>query len=760
MKAQLSSTPTLSAWWRRSVLLVFVGGMIGLIFMSVQAYRYAPPIPEKVVDSSGNLIFSGQEIKAGQQVFLKYGLMQNGSIWGHGSYLGPDFSARYLHELALQAGQAIARQEFGADLSSLDATQKALVDSRTAILLKENRYDPASKQLTFIDAEKDSFQKQLTVWTDYFKHPISNSGLPDNYINDPGEIRQLTAFFAWTAWASVANRPDKLYSYTNNFPYDPTVGNRLTSDAVLWSALSVAMLLAGLAVVLFTFGKFDYLGWKGGPEGIQPHMLAGEATAGQKATIKYFLVVALLFLTQVMIGGALAHYRADPGNFYGIDLAQYLPGNILRTWHLQLAIFWIATAYIAGGLLLASSLSQKEPRGHAVGVHMLFWALVVLVAGSLLGELAGIHQLFGALWSWFGHQGWEYLELGRFWQIILVIGFSFWLGLLYRTTAPALKDPERKEITLLFLGGAAAIPFFYLPAFFFGSTSNFTVVDTWRFWIIHLWVEGFFELFVTVLVAVTFYQLGVVRRINVVRVIYMDAILFLAGGIIGTAHHWYWTGQANFTMALAAMFSALEVVPLTLLTLDAWDFIKLTGTGNTASGPGKSIPHKWAFYFLMAVGFWNFVGAGIFGFLINMPVVSYFEAGTILTLNHGHAALLGAFGMLAMALLVLGLRHVLTDEQWVLPEKFVKFSFWGMNIGLALMLITNLFPEGILQVWDVLQNGYWHARSLEFIGTDRIRMLEWISMPSHLVLIILGVVPMVIASGLTYLKVRQTGKSV
>ena len=628
MKEQLSSTPALSAWWRRSVLLVFVVGMIGLIFMSVQAYRYAPPIPEKVVDSDGKIIFSGQEIEAGQQVFLKYGLMQNGSIWGHGSYLGPDFAARYLHELSLETGQAIARQEFSADLSALDESQRALIDSRVAILLKENRYDPVSQQLTFIDAEKDSFQKQLTVWTDYFKHPITNSGLPDNYINDPEEIRRLTAFFAWTAWASVANRPGKPYSYTNNFPYDPTVGNRLTSNAILWSALSVAMLLAGLAIVLFTFGKFDYLGWKGGPEGIHPHMLAGEATAGQKATVKYFLIVALLFLTQVMIGGALAHYRAEPGNFYGIDLAQYLPSNILRTWHLQLAIFWIATAYIAGGLLLASSLSQKEPRGHALGVHMLFWALVVLVAGSLLGELAGIHQLFGGLWSWFGHQGWEYLELGRFWQIILVIGFSFWLGLLYRTTAPALKDPERREITLLFLGGAAAIPFFYLPAFFFGSTSNFTVVDTWRFWIIHLWVEGFFELFVTVLVAVTFYQLGVVRRINVVRVIYMDAILFLAGGIIGTAHHWYWTGQANFTMALAAMFSALEVVPLTLLTLDAWDFIKLTGTGDAAGAPKKNIPHKWAFYFLMAVGFWNFVGAGIFGFLINMPVVSYFEAGT------------------------------------------------------------------------------------------------------------------------------------
>lgn len=212
MQDQLPDTTVLSPWWRRSVVLFFVVGMIGLIFMSVQAYRYAPPIPEKVVDSAGTVIFDRLDIETGQEVFLRYGLMQNGSIWGHGSYLGPDFSAQYLHELSLDTGQAIARQEFDMDLSALDEPQRAQVDARVAILLKENRYDPASKQPAFINAEKDSFQRQLTVWTDYFKHPISNSGLPDNYIYDPDEIHQLTAFFAWTAWASVANGPDKSYS--------------------------------------------------------------------------------------------------------------------------------------------------------------------------------------------------------------------------------------------------------------------------------------------------------------------------------------------------------------------------------------------------------------------------------------------------------------------------------------------------------------------------------------------------------------------
>ena len=755
MKEQLPDTEALNPWWRRSVALVFVCGMAVLVFMSVQAYRYAPPIPEKVVDPAGAIVFTGRDIEAGQQIFLKYALMQNGSIWGHGSYLGPDYSARYLHELSLDVGDGVARRELGANLSAVSSEQRRLIDARVAELLKTNRYDPATRQLAFLNEERASYERQLMIWRDFFVRPTTNTGLPSKYIHAPEEIRQLTAFFAWAAWASVANRPDKPYSYTNNFPYDPSVGNRLTADAILWSALSVAMLLAGLAMVLFAFGRFDYLGWKGNSRIAQPLLLTGEVTAGQQATIKYCLIVALLFLAQVLIGGAVAHYRAEPGDFYGIDLAQYLPSNILRTWHLQLAIFWIATGYVAGGLLLASSLGRKEPRGQAAGIHLLFWALVVLVVGSMVGELLGIHGFFGGLWSWFGHQGWEFLELGRFWQIILVIGLCFWLWLLQRAVAPALKDPERREIAILFMGAAAAIPFFYLPAFFFGSTTNFTVVDTWRFWIIHLWVEGFFELFVTVLVAVTFYQLGVVRRTNVLRVIYMDAILFLAGGIIGTAHHWYWTGQANFTMALAAMFSALEVVPLTLLTLDAWDFIKLTGTRGSSGAPQKVIPHKWAFYFLMAVGFWNFVGAGIFGFLINMPVVSYFEAGTVLTLNHGHAALLGAFGMLAMALLVLSLRHVLTEDQWALPAKFVQVSFWGLNVGLLLMVLTNLFPVGVMQLWDVLENGYWHARGLEFIGQDRIRLLEWYSLPSHGVLIGLGVAPMVAASALTYLKMKR-----
>ena len=746
----------LSPWWRNSVIIVLVLGFAVLIWMAVKAGEDAPPIPEKVVGPSGESIFTREDILAGQEVFLRYGLMENGTIWGHGAYLGPDFSAEYLHTLAIDARGHLAKQYYQREWQDLTPAERAATEAEVQQSLKQNRYNHKTHTLIFTPSEVTSYQNQIRNWTDYFSQPNLNRGLLIKQVKDPQELQQLTAFFAWTAWASASNRPGKAFSYTNNFPYDPMVGNIPTSDAVLWSALSLITLLAGIAIVLFFFGKFNFLGWRGGGEHIHPQMIPGKVAESQKATIKYFVVVGLLFLLQVLVGGATAHYRADPGTFYGIDLSSFFPGNVFRTWHLQLAIFWIASGYVAGGLFLATSLGETEPKGQTKWINVLFVALVIVVVGSLLGEMFGVYQLLGKLWFWFGHQGWEYLDLGRAWQILLAIGLILWLILIFRASNPARKKTEEREISTLFLLAALAIPLFYLPAMFFTSTTHYTVVDNWRFWIIHLWVEGFFELFVTTMVAVLFYKLGMVTRITATRVIYLDAILFLGGGIIGTAHHWYWTGQSNITMAFAATFSAMEVVPLTLLTLDAWDFIKLSKGKCDICGKEISIPHKWTFYFMMAVGFWNFVGAGIFGFLINLPIVSYFEVGTILTPNHGHAAMMGVFGMFAIAFMVFAFRQSLADEEWRHLEKYIQVSFWGLNIGLAGMVALNLFPGGVLQFFDVLKNGYWHARGPEFLNDRITTLIEWIRLPADAIFILLGVVPLLISAGITYRFIRRS----
>ena len=522
------------------------------------------------------------------------------------------------------------------------------------------------------------------------------------------------------------------------------VGNRPSAEAYVWSALSLITLLGGLGLILFVFGKFDYLGWKG--EGAGAHIVHSavtplKLTASQWATGWYFAIVALLFLAQSLLGGALAHYRVEPGAFYGIDIARFLPYTLARTWHLQLAIFWIATAWVGGGLFLAPWVGGKEPGGQKAGVYALLGALVVVVFGSLAGECLGINDKLGQLWFWLGHQGSEYLDLGRFWQFLLAAGLLFWLVLMFRALSPAIKNPAKRELSSLFLYAAVAIPVFYLPALFYGPHSNFAVIDNWRFWIIHLWVEGFFELFATVLVAIMFHQMGVVSTKTATRLIYLDAILYLSGGIIGTGHHWYFTGQGTLNMGLAACFSALEVVPLTLLTLDAWDFIKLKNRQCSTCGHDVAAGQKWAIYFLMAVGVWNFVGAGIFGFLINLPIVSYFEIGTTLTPNHGHAALFGVFGMLALAVVVFCLRAMQSDAAWKETEKFIRVGFWGVNVGLALMILLDLFPAGVLQLWDSVANGYWHARRLDFLMGGLYHKLEWVRMAGDAIFILAGAVP-------------------
>ncbi|MEO6324090.1 MAG: nitric-oxide reductase large subunit [Thermoanaerobaculia bacterium] len=738
----------LSSWWRHAVIIVMAFGFTILTVVTVLTYSNAPPIPKRVTDAAGAPLFTQGDIEHGQEVFLKYGLMEHGSLWGHGAYLGPDYSAEYLHRLAEITRDALAQERQGHAYAELGPDAAASIDAAVHRLLKENRYDAGTATLKFSPAEVSAWTTQKGEWREYFSGKTPAPGLPAKYISDPGDLDALTSYFAWASWATVANRPGKDYSYTNNWPYDPAAGNRPSASTYLWSALSLVTLLAGLGTVLFAVGRFDYLGWHGPAASGHAHgnaLTRWTLTPSQKVIGLYFGVVALLFLLQTIAGGALAHYRVESGAFYGFDLARFFPYNLLRTFHLQLSIFWIATAWVAGGLFLAPIVGGGEPKGQKAGVIALLGALAIVVFGSLGGEWLGINNRLGTLWFWLGHQGSEYLDLGRFWQLLLAVGLVGWLVLMYRALRPAMRDPQRSELASLFLYAATAIPLFYLPALFYGPHTNFAIIDNWRFWIIHLWVEGFFELFATVLVAVMFVVLGLVTARTATRIIYLDAILYLVGGIVGTGHHWYFTGQGTLNMGLAACFSALEVVPLTLLTLDAWDFIKLRDRTCDDCKSNFADRHKWAIYFLMAVGFWNFVGAGVFGFLINLPIVSYFEVGTSLTTNHAHGALFGVFGMLALAVLVFCMRSLVGDAAWARAEKLIKVGFWGLNGGLALMMAIDLFPAGVLQLWDVLQNGYWHARRLTFLMNGTFHTLEWARAGADSVFLIVGVVPLVLS---------------
>jgi nitric oxide reductase subunit B len=472
-------------------------------------------------------------------------------------------------------------------------------------------------------------------------------------------------------------------------------------------------------------------------------------TPAQRATAWFFFVMAALFLVQVFVGAASQHYRAELADFFGIDLAQWFPYNLMRTWHLQLAIFWVATAFLAAGIFLAPMIAGREPRRQNWLAFGLLGALALVVFGSLIGELAAIHGWIGSGWNWLGNQGFEYLDLGRFWQILLSIGLFFWVWMLYRVMRGRLAREHKGNMPWLFFFAALAIPAFYAVGLLARSESHFTSTDFWRFWVVHLWVEDFLELFTTVMVAYLFVLLGVVREKVALTVIYLDILLYSAGGVIGTMHHVYFSGEPAEHLALGAFFSAAEVIPLTFLTVEAWSFLQLGARQEQKAR--TPFPHRWAVMFLVAVGFWNFLGAGIFGFLINLPIVSYYEIGTALTANHGHAAMMGVYGMLAVGLGMFCLRYLIPAERW--SEQAAKLSFWSLNLGLAWMCFATLLPLGLLQLYESVNKGYYEARTLEFLTNDTNALIEWIRLPGDVLFIAGGVLPVLY---LCWIGIRHT----
>jgi nitric oxide reductase subunit B len=717
----------ISRGWIQAVTVVMIFGFTVMGILAYQTYTGEPPIPGLVKDISGQVLFTRADILAGQGVFLRNGLMEYGSIFGHGAYLGPDFTADYLHRAGLIA------IEFYEGESSDRAKLQTVADFKT------NRYDSSTGTLIYTPAQVHAFEQLHSYYGDFFGEPTTKYGLRPHAISDPEQIRELTAFFSWSAWASSTLRPGLQYSYTNNWPPERLVENHPTADAIVWSVLSLIALLGGIGLLLAAFGRWNFLGWHGREQQTVSFHPPDQVllTPAQRSCAWFFLVMALLFLLQTLVGGASQHYRAEISSFFGIDLARLLPFNIARTWHLQLAIFWVSTSYLAAGIFLAPMIAGREPRGQNYLAYALLGALVVVVLGSLFGEYAGIEGWFKNAWLWFGNQGFEYLDLGRFWQILLTLGLLFWVLILFRGLRGRFHSEHMGNMPWLFFFSALSIPAFYAVGLLAHPGSHFTTTDFWRFWVVHLWVEDFLELFTTIMVAYVFVLLGVVHERIALTMIYLDVLLYSAGGVIGTMHHVYFSGEPSIHMALGAFFSAAEVIPLTLLTLEAWSFLQL-GTLQNANSK-TSFPHYWAVMFLASVGFWNFLGAGIFGFLINLPIVSYYEIGTALTPNHGHAAMMGVYGMLSVGLALFCLRYIIPEERW--SDRAAKISFWSLNLGLAWMVFATLFPFGILQLYHSIAYGYYDARSLKFLGNPTNSLIEWLRFPGDVVFILGGTLP-------------------
>ncbi|NOY97314.1 MAG: nitric-oxide reductase large subunit [Chlorobi bacterium] len=695
-----------------------------LLYYGSEIYRKAPPIPEKVVTTNGTVLFTGQDIKDGQNVWQSLGGHQVGTVWGHGAYLAPDWSADWLHKEAVFILDKLAQQTEGVPYSQLSEEKQASLKITLQKELRKNTYDAGKNTITVSPLRAEAIAANSKFYAGLFTNAPELAGLrdaysiPENSLKTPERVRLLNAFFFWISWSCVTERPGQDITYTNNWPAEELVANHPTGSMLLWTGFSVIILLAGIGLMVLYYARRREEAADSSP---LPFSLKNEKqTPSQKATVKYFWIVSLLLLVQVVMGAITAHYGVEGQGFYKFPLADFLPYAVSRTWHVQIAIFWIATSWLATGLYYAPAISGVEPKYQRLGVNFLFISLLIIVVGSLIGEWLGVMQKLGFVQNfWFGHQGYEYVDLGRFWQIFLFVGLIIWVLLMGRAIWPVLKQKsESRNLLILFSISTVAIAAFYGAGLMWGRQTNLAIAEYWRWWVVHLWVEGFFEVFAAVVVAFLFVRLEIIKAATATTAVLFTTIIFLTGGILGTFHHLYFTGTPTAVMALGATFSALEVVPLVLMGFEAFDNLKISRSSKWIKA------YKWPIYSFIAVAFWNLVGAGLLGFLINPPIALYYMQGLNTTAAHGHTALFGVYGMLGIGLMLFVLRDMNKDVVW--KERWIKFAFWSINIGLAAMVLISVLPIGLSQAVASIQDGLWYARSAEFQQQPYIITLKWL----------------------------------
>ena len=718
-------------WYALATVILLSFGVLG--FFGVEIFRTMPPFPKQVVTTDGKVLFEGQDIKDGQNVWQSIGGQTVGSIWGHGAYIAPDWNADYLHRESVIMLRKLAERD-GLDYSTLPEAEQAKYQVLLREELRKNTYDPATGIITYSPLRAEAAREVGEHYAKLFLGDNSpeyvklraDYALRGKSLEDPAKMAKMNAFFAWTSWVCVASRPGSDVSYTNNWPHDPTIGNIAPTSLHLWSGFSVLMLLTAVGILVYYYAqsKED----EAGPMPAEDPLRGMKPTASMRATLKYFWIVSALMLVQMVLGAITAHYGVEGDALFSLPIQDFLPQAVSRSWHVQLAILWIATSWLATGLYIAPAVSGTEPKYQALGVNVLFGALIFVVVGSLVGQWMGVMQKLGLIENfWLGHQGYEYVELGRMWQILLLVGLVLWLFLMIRALIPALKrKDENRHLLTLFIIASLAIAFFYAAGLMYGRQTHMAIAEYWRWWVVHLWVEGFFEVFATVVAAFLFCRLGLLRIQSATTSVLFSTIIFLSGGILGTFHHLYFSATPTGVLALGATFSALEIVPLVLIGMEAYHNYKLSKATKWIED------YKWPIYCFIAMCFWNFLGAGIFGFAINPPIALYYLQGLNTTAVHGHAALFGVYGILGIGLMLFCLRGLYPDYKW--NDKLIGTAFWMINIGLFLMVTVSVLPIGILQAHESITNAYWSARSADFLQQDFMQVIRWLRMPGDLLL--------------------------
>jgi len=713
------------------LLVVAIASFAILGWTTKLTYEAAPPFPDRFVAADGTPLMTAADIVSGKAGFQKADLMDYGSLYGMGSYFGEDYTAAYLVRLATLTEGNIAKAHGVKDLSELSAEQRA---SARAAMQAELQGIDLTKQVAVIP---DPLAAAITTLrgeiVQTLLHHDFAKGWSQAYSLDQQSAERTADFLIYSSLTTVARRPGTDASWTQNWPFEPLVGNTPTTSTFRWTWISFCFTFFAFGAVLFIYQRYLNDPDVAPMDPVLSRFMP--LTASQRRIGKYFLVVAGVLLLQILVGSIMAHYYSDRTSFYGIEVDRFLPFNFLRDVHIQSPIVWIGLSWIGSALFLAPAISGGEPRGQAFLVDLLFWVTLFIVVGALAGNYLGIMGYVDGGWFWFGNQGLSYIRLGRAWQIGFFAGLVIWSLLVFRALWPtgakliaATRQFWSGRIRLEHLIWASTVNIALLYVFgmipLLGIEKSFTISDFWRWWVVHLWVEQSFEFFAAAISAYLLMALGLVSRQLAERSVYLALILIFLGGVLGTGHHLYWAGEPGLWVPMGTMFSFVEVLPLVLLILEAIQQRQLIKDD-------RKFKYGLAYTYIIGAAFWNFVGAGVFGGgTLNAPLVNYYEHGTFLTLNHAHTALFGAFGLLGIGLIYFCLRYIAADQH-PFGERIGQWALWLYNGGLVLWILLNFFPIGWPQLDAVYEHGLAYARSQEFYDTTLL--WQWMRFPGDVV---------------------------
>jgi len=755
MSTTSTSNQNIALWlvnkknWLTHFMIVSAICIAGLIYLGGATYMGSPPLEDYVSASTGETVISRTQIKRGQELFHIRGLMGYGSFWGDGAERGPDFSADALHRTVMGMRSFYAQELADSGIAPTEYDAGAIA-ARVRGEVHENYYDEVAGVIRINDAQISAFSDVVDHYTAMFNDPTYSEAFePSGFISDPDDLEALSAFFFWGGWVSAANRPGETYSYTHNWPNDPDAGNSPTAATFFWSVFSIFALFVGVMLVLYVYGQmreqdvdvFDTTsGNENNGQSLTTYDLENEyVRPTQRATYKFFVLAMIVFLVQI-IGGVLA--ATDFVRPFGVSMNDIIPFTVARSYHTLLQIFWFFMCWVGYTIFFLPRIS-KVPPGQKTLINLLFVLCIVTGGGALAGIYMGqTGMLSDSAAYWFGSQGWEFMELGRFFQFTLLAAFALWIFIIYRAVRPWLTKRNLWSVPSWLLYGSGIMVMFLFFGLMVQPDMNFAISDYWRWMVVHMWVEVTFEVFTTVIVGYMLVQMGLITRMMAERVIFLAVMLFLITATIGISHNFYWIAKPTGIIALGSVFSTLQVLPLLLLTLDAWQMRQEghTATQNMMEGK-QTIVMEGVWLFILGVNFWNIFGAGVLGSVINLPIVNYYEHATYLTGNHAHAAMFGVKGNIALGGMLFCCQHLFHKAAW--NPKLVRTSFWSLNIGLALMMFLDLFPVGLYQTWIAYTEGTWYARSSEIVTGPVFSFLTYCRTIGGMVFIWGGLVPMV-----------------